>query len=98
MGCVGCVTLGPPSVETSRAQTDRGFCNGKVISTHGAPKALHNGIYCDRLTTNCSELLLSQIPGESGCVPVGRIAVWHIQGPEFPPYSIPPAALGSLRG
>lgn len=98
MGCVGCVTLGPASMEISQAQTDGGFCDWKVISTHGAPKALHNGIYCDLCTANCSELLLSQIPGEPGSVPEGRGAAWHIQGLELPSYSSPPAALGSQGG
>lgn len=74
-GLCGLCDIGPPSVETNQAQTDRGFCNGKVISTHGSLKALHNGIYCDQLTTNYSELLLSQIPGEPGSVPVGRRTV-----------------------
>lgn len=111
MGCVGCVTLGPPSEETSQAQMDRGFCNEKVISTHGAPKALHNGIYCDGLTTDSSEWLLSQIPGEPGSV-LWAGAVWHFQELELPAQSIPlcspgqpermgsrpePAALGSLN-
>lgn len=90
MGCVGCVTLDRPR------WTDRGFCNVKVISTRGAPKALHNGIYCDCFTTDCSELLLSQTPGEPGSMPgVGEPSgTSRIRASSS---SIPPASLGSLR-